>query len=67
MAKGVTLQNTELSQFISGERNKVMAYLRKTFSLSDDDLNDIYQESSMALFVNIRDGKVSNITRTVLT
>ena len=67
MTKRVTLQNTELSHFISRERNKVMAYLRKTFSLSDDDLNDIFQESSMALFVNIRDGKLSNLTSTLFT
>ena len=67
MAKRVTLQNTELSHFISRERNKVMAYLRKTFSLSDDDLNDIFFFFFLALFVNIRDGKLSNLTSTLFT
>ena len=67
MAKEITLQNTELNRFIAEERNKVLAYLRKTFSVSDDDLSDIYQESSVALFVNIRDGKLSDLTSTLST
>lgn len=67
MAKEITLQNTELNRFIADEKNKVLAYLRKTFSVSDDDLSDIYQESSLALFTNIRDGKLSNLTSTLST
>lgn len=67
MAKVITLQNTELNRFIADERNKVLAYLRKTFSVSDDDLSDIYQEASVALFMNIRDGKLSNLTSTLST
>ena len=67
MAKEITLQNTELNRFIAEERNKVLAYLRKTFPVSDDDLSDIYQESSVALFVNIREGKLSNLTSTLFT
>lgn len=67
MAKEITLQNTNLNRFIADERNKMMAYLRKVFSVSDDDLNDIYQESSVALFVNIRDGKLECLTSTLST
>lgn len=67
MAKVITLQNTELNRFIADERNKVLTYLRKTFSVSDDDLSDIYQEASVALFMNIRDGKLSNLTSTLST
>ncbi|MBR4898302.1 MAG: sigma-70 family RNA polymerase sigma factor [Prevotella sp.] len=67
MAKEITLQNTELNRFIAEERDKVLAYLRKTFSVSDDDLSDIYQDSSVALFTNIRDGKLSNLTSTLST
>lgn len=67
MAKEITLQNTELNRFIADEKNKVLAYLRKTFSVSDDDLSDIYQESSVALFTNIRNGKLSNLTSTLST
>ena len=67
MAKEITLQNTELNRFIADERNKVLAYLRKTFSVSDDDLCDVYQEASVALFMNIRNGKLSNLTSTLST
>ena len=67
MAKEITLQNAELNRFIADERNKVLAYLRKTFSVSDDDLSDIYQEASLALFMNIRDGKLTNLTSTLST
>jgi RNA polymerase sigma factor (sigma-70 family) len=67
MVREITIQNIELNRFISEERSKVFSYLRKTFSLSDDDLHDIYQESSTALFLNIRDGKLSNLSSTLST
>ena len=67
MSKKITLDNIELNRFISDEQGKVLSYLRKTFSVSDDDLNDIYQESSTALFLNIRDGKLSNLTSSLST
>ncbi len=67
MAKEITLQNVELNRFISDERNKVLSYLRKTFSVSDEDLFDIYQEASTALFLNIREGKLTRLTSTLST
>ena len=67
MAKEIKLQNIELNRFIADEKSKVLAYLRKTFSISDDDLSDIYQEASVALFVNIRDGKLTNLTSSLST
>ena len=67
MAQKIPLQGTELNSFIAEERNKVLSYLRKKFSLSDDDLNDIYQESSVALFLNIQEGKLTNLTCTLST
>jgi RNA polymerase sigma factor (sigma-70 family) len=67
MSKEITIDNIELNRFISDEQGKVLSYLRKTFSLSDDDFNDIYQESSTALFLNIRDGKLSNLTSSLST
>lgn len=67
MAKEITLKNTELNHFIAEEKNKVLAYLRKIFSISDDDLSDIYQEASIALYMNIRNGKLSNLKSTLFT
>lgn len=67
MAEEIKLQNIELNRFITDERNKVVNYLRKKYSISDDDISDIYQESSVALFMNIRDGKLTNLTSTLST
>lgn len=62
MAKEVSLTSIDLNSFISGERGKVLSYLRKKYTLSDDDLNDIFQEASESLFLNLRDGKLTELT-----
>ena len=67
MAKEISLKNQDLNRFISDERGRVLSYLRKQFSVSDDDLDDIFQESSMALFLNVRDGKLSTLTSSLGT
>ncbi|MBQ9650344.1 MAG: sigma-70 family RNA polymerase sigma factor [Prevotella sp.] len=67
MAKEISLQNQDLNRFLSDERGRVISYLRKQFSVSDDDLDDIFQESSMALFLNVRDGKLSTLTSSLGT
>ena len=67
MANSIPLQHQELNRFLAEEKGKVLAYLRKKFSISDDDLDDIFQESSMALFLNIRDGKLTYLTSTLST
>ena len=67
MAKEISLQNQDLNRFLSDERGRVLSYLRKQFSVSDDDLNDLFQESSMALFLNVRDGKLSTLTSSLGT
>lgn len=67
MAKEISLKNQDLNRFLSDERGRVLSYLRKQFSVSDDDLDDIFQESSMALFLNVRDGKLSTLTSSLGT
>ena len=67
MAKEISLTNQDLNRFISGEKDRVQTYLRKNFSVSDDDLDDIFQEASMALFLNIRDGKLSSLSSSLGT
>ena len=67
MTKEIALKNQDLNRFISGEKGKILTYLRKNYSVSDDDIDDIFQESSMALFLNIRDGKLSNLTSSLGT
>lgn len=67
MAKEISLQSQDLNRFISGEKGKIQTYLRKNYSVSDDDLEDIFQEASIALFLNIRDGKLSTLTSSLGT
>lgn len=67
MAKEVSLSNQELATFLSGEKGKVHAYLRKKFDISDDNLDDIFQEASMALFLNVKTGKLSSLTSSLGT
>jgi RNA polymerase sigma factor (sigma-70 family) len=67
MAKEISLHSQDLNRFISGEKGRVQAYLRKNYSLSDDDLDDIFQEASMALYLNIREGKLSTLSSSLGT
>ena len=67
MAKKISLQSQDLNRFISVEKGRVQAYLRKNYSVSDDDLDDIYQEASVALYLNIREGKLSALTSSLGT
>ena len=62
MAKEISLKDQDLNRFISGEKGKIQTYLRKNYSISDDDLEDVFQEASMALFLNLRDGKLTCLT-----
>jgi len=46
-----------LNKFLSENQERTLAYLRKRFTaLDEEDLKDVYQESSMALFLNLLDG-----------
>ena len=67
MAKEISLKDQDLNRFISGEKGKIQTYLRKNYSISDDDLEDIFQEASMALFLNLRDGKLTSLTSSLGT
>lgn len=67
MSNNQLKMGSELNSFLNRERPKVIAYLRKNFQLSDDDLEDIYQEASLALYLNIRDGKLKKLTGSLAT
>ena len=67
MAKEISLHDNDLNRFIGSERGKVLSYLRKKYSISDDDLDDIFQEASMALFINARNGKLTNLNSSLGT
>ena len=67
MTKEIPIKDKELNLFISDERDRVLSYLRKKFSIKDDDLDDIFQDASMALFLNVREGKLTSLTSSLGT
>ena len=44
-----------------------MTYLRKNYSVSEDDLEDIYQEASKAIYLNVKEGKLACLTSSLGT
>lgn len=50
----------EFNKFIAENKGKVVSYLKMKYSLSNEDYDDIYQESSIALFQNIKNKKIEN-------
>ena len=50
--------NKLLEEFAKTQKDKSIAYLRKQFSLSFDDCEDIFQEAFITLYHNIQEGKL---------
>ena len=67
MATNFIIQGQALNSFLSEEKGKVMALLHKRYSVSQDDLEDIYQESSIALYLNIQNRKLTQLSCTLST
>ena len=54
----VPFSSKEFNRFIDESREKTLAFLRKRYtSLNQEDLEDVYQDSSIALFQNLQSGK----------
>jgi len=56
-----------LGQFFEKERSKVLAVLKNRLAISADDAEDIYQDASIALFNNIKNGKLKTMTCSLST
>ena len=68
MIKEIRLQDIDYKKFDAENKGKVLSYLRRKYSpMPDDDLLDIYQESLTALFSNIQEGKLKNLTSSLFT
>lgn len=61
------INNKILNQFALDQREKSLAYLRRQFSLSDDDCQDIYQEAFISLYENVQTGKLKELTSSLTT
>lgn len=56
-----------LNRFAEKEWGKVQAFLKKTYSLSEVDCEDIFQESFIILMKNVKEGKLSNMSSSLST
>jgi RNA polymerase sigma-70 factor (ECF subfamily) len=68
MAKKLYLipKGPELEAFIAHERNLDISYL-KNMGISQEDAEDIYQDSCIALISNIKDGTLTKLTASLST
>lgn len=48
-------------------RGEFIAFIRRNFSVDDDEIVDIYQESFIALYENIRNGKLEHLSASLKT
>ena len=62
-----TYSEKVLNQFAQKEWGKVQAFLKKQYSLPDDDCNDIFQESFIILLKNAKEGKLKDMTSSLST
>ncbi len=59
---------SQLNQFLSENKQRTLLYLKKTFpALSGDDSEDVYQDSSITLYLNILNGKLTTLTSSLYT
>lgn len=63
----IPTDQVSFNQFVLEERPKVVAYLRKNFSVSDFDIDDIYQEATIALYTNIQEKKLTVLVSSLAT
>lgn len=56
-----------LNRFASSEWEKTLGYLHKSFGLSRDDCQDVFQESFITLYNNVNEGKLVELTCSLST
>ena len=52
----------DFNAFFTKERKKTVSLLRGRYNLSQESAEDVYQDSCIALFQNIKDGKLVSLT-----
>lgn len=62
------LRGPKFNKFISENRERTLFFLRSKYSdLSEDDIEDVYQESSLALYRNIESSKLTDLSSSLYT
>ena len=56
-----------LNDFAKEYRNRTLSYLRNAFSLSNEDCEDVFQESSIILYRDAGNGKLDNLSSSLYT
>ena len=56
-----------LNDFAKEYRNRTLSYLRNDFSLSIEDCEDVFQESSIVLYRDAGNGKLDNLSSSLYT
>lgn len=59
--------NTALDAFIKSQRERTISYLQRNFSVSKEECEDIFQDSFIILYQNVKEGKLDNLTSSVST
>ena len=65
--KDILQNERELGVFFNRERKKTIAFLCRNYSFSHDDAEDVYQDSCLALFKNIKTGTLKTLTSKLST
>lgn len=59
--------DSRLSQFVKSQWSKVLCFLRNHYDLDEDACKDIFQDSFVVLYDNIRLGKLDGLTSSLST
>lgn len=65
--KHINPDEIKINDFIEQEKKKALCFLERKYSLADEDAKDVFQESSLAFFQNIKNGKLVTLTSTLST
>ena len=60
-------QDKVLNDFAREYQSRTLSYLQKTYSLSKEDSEDVFQEASIVLYRAAIDGKLDNLTSSLYT
>ena len=68
LANSNSVSSAELNTFFAENRQRTLCYLESRFPvLQEDDVEDIYQDASMALFLKIQNNELQTMTSSLYT
>lgn len=61
------VKSSLIEEFARSQRSKTIAFLRKNYNLSKEDCEDVFQDSFITLYNNIKSGKLDHLTSSIST